>query len=436
MNVSPASGPPFDIVAPFFVVAPLGLVAAGVLLMGTGDDALLAVNAPRLVAVTHALVLGWLTLSIMGALYQLGPAVLEGRIRWPRLMRVQFWTHVVSVAVFVPAFLAWDIRWVSAAGVGIIVSFILFLISAFPAVAAFRRGSLARAYVSVALLFLAGAGSVGITYAGTLEHAWFPVTLGRLSGHAHLGLLGWLGLVLMGVSYQVVPMFNLVKTRQPRFGWAALAITAVGAAAGSVILMGDPPMGVRVAVAGVMAVGPLLWACDMIALLNVRFRRRLDVQGRATYLSLGFLAGAIILGLLVAVGADAAPGNEPGRLQLAYGALGIGGWAGITLIGNSYKVVPFLTWYHRYRQLAGIQPVPMVGELYDPRLAHTVLAVHALGVCAVAVGALAGSVPLIHAGGVLLLGSGMLLFVSLLAITLRKPAARQAESSPRGLTSS
>ena len=434
MNVSPAAGPPFDVVAPFFVAAPLGLVGGGVILAGAGDDTLLAVNAPRLVAATHALVLGWLTLSIMGALYQLGPAVLGGRIRWPRLLRVQFWIHVISVAVFVPSFAAWDITWVSAAAVGMIVSFILFLIAAFPAVAAFQRGSLPRAFVSVALVFLLGAGSVGITYAGTLEHLWFPVTLGRLSGHAHLGLLGWLGLVLMGVSYQVVPMFNLVKERPPRMGWAALWITSAAASVGSVTLMADPSMEVRVLVAVAMAVGPALWAWDMLSMLNARFRRKLDIQGRATYVSLGFLAAAVVVGILAAVGAEAAPGNEPGRLLFAYGALGIGGWAGVTLIGNSYKVVPFLTWYHRYRQLAGTQRVPMVGDLYDPRLAHLILAVHVLGVVLVAAGALAAQLVLVHAGGVLLAASGAGLFVSLLSITVRRPAPRPAKHTPRGLT--
>lgn len=434
MNVSPANGPPFDVVAPFFVAAPLGLVAGGAILAGAGGDTLLAANAPRLVAVTHALVLGWLTLSIMGALYQLGPAVLGGRIRWPRLLRFQFWLHVVSVAVFVPSFAAWNITWVSAAGVGMVVSFILFLIAAFPAVSAFRPGSLPRAFVSVALVFLIATGSVGITYAGTLEHMWFPVTLGRLSGHAHLGLLGWLGLVLMGVSYQVVPMFNLVKERAPRFGWAALIITATAAAVGSTVLMSDPSREVRLVVAGAMAAGPMLWAWDMLAMLNARFRRRLDIQGRATYVSLAFLAGAVVVGLLAATGADAAPGGEPGRLHLAYGALGIAGWAGVTLIGNSYKVVPFLTWYHRYRQLAGTQRVPMVADLYDSRVAHAVLAAHALGVVLVATGALVGELLLVRAGGTFLAASGAGLFLSLLSITVRRPSARAATPTPRGIT--
>jgi hypothetical protein len=281
----------------------------------------------------------------------------------------------------------------------------------------------------VGLVFLAAAGSVGITYAGTLEHLWFPVTLGRLAGHAHLGLVGWLAVVLMGVSYQVVPMFNVIHERSPRFGRPALWITATSAAVGSVWLMADPAWQGRVVIAVAMAAGPLLWGWDMQALLRARSRRRLDIQGRATFVSLGFLLAAAALGVLVAVGEPVAPAGEPARLHLAYGALAIGGWAGTTLIGNSYKIVPFLTWYHRYRQLAGIQPVPMVADLYDVRVAHAALATHVAGVVAVAVGALTGTLVVVHLGGVLLALAGASLFVSLLAIASRRPGAVVVKSS-------
>jgi len=429
---APAAAPPFAVIAPFFVAAPLGLAAAGALLAGAEEDALLAVNAPRLVAVTHALVLGWLTLSIMGALYQLGPAVLGGRVPSLRLLRTQFWVHVISVAAFVPAFAAWDIRWMSAAGVGVVVSFILFFVAAIPSVGAFRPGSLTRAYVSFALAFFALAGGVGITYAGTLEHLWFPVTLGRLAGHAHLGLLGWLGLVLMGVSYQVVPMFNVVHERHPRFGRPALWLTAAAAAGGSLWLMSDPGRDVRVLLALGMALGPALWAADMVVLLRARSRRRLDIQGRATFVSLGFLLAAILLAVLVAIGEPAAPRGEPARLHLAYGAVAVGGWAGITLIGNSYKIVPFLTWYHRYRHLAGAGPVPMVADLYDARLAHGILATHIGAIILAAGGSLAGSIVVVNIAGALLAAGGGALFLSLLAITVHRPAGQRMGPSPQG----
>lgn len=435
MRVAPGQSPPLGLIAPFLLVAPLGLLAAGVLLALTGEDVLLAINAPRMVAITHATVLGWLTLSVMGALYQLGPAVLGGKLKSVRLAHIQLWLHVASVVGFVLALNEWDVVWMGFAGVGLVASFILFLINAIPGVAWFRRGSMPRMYLSLALLFLAVTVGFGITWVGTLEHLWFPVTMGRLSGHAHMGVIGWLGLMVMGVSYQLVPMFNVIQDRTPRLAKPALAVTAGATAVAGLWLMSDPSPMVRVFLALGLSVGPGLWGIDMVLLLRARARRKLDVQGRSTFLSLAFLAAAALAGLAAAAGERLAPGGSPARLELAYGVLGIGGWAGITLIGNSYKILPFLVWYHRYRQLAGTRPIPLVADLYSERWAHATVAVHAVGVLVVAAGALAGSLQAIHAGGIgLATGAGLHLVV-LAGIVFRRHEPQKTSASLQGALS-
>lgn len=423
--------PPISVVGPFFIAAPLGLVFAGVILAGSGEQVFLAANVPELVAATHAVVLGWLTLSMMGAIYQLGPATLGGRLSWPGLARVQGALHAMAVGVFVFAVGRWDTVWMSAAGIAVAISFVLFLINAVPATSWSLRGPDARRYFSVALVFLVAVGAVGVTYVGTLEHAWFPMTQGRVAGHAHLGLLGWLALMVMGASYQLVPMFQLAHSQRPRFANLALAVTAVSAAAGSAALMSDPGPTVRVAVAVAFAAGPALWLADMWRLIASRGRRAPDIQLRATTVSLGFLVAAMLLGLAAAAGDAIGPWN-PARVQLAYGIAAIGGWAGTTLIGNSFKIVPFLVWYARYRTRAGVEPVPLVGELTNVHILHGVLALHLASITTLTVAALVGNLTLFHAGGALLALSGVAVFATLLSVFIRHPAPRLVPGPARG----
>ncbi|GMV85564.1 MAG: hypothetical protein AMXMBFR80_14190 [Dehalococcoidia bacterium] len=411
-------GPALGVVAPFFVAAPAGLVAAGLILAFSTSDAFLAINAPRTVAATHAAVIGWLTTAIFGAVYQLGPAVFGGRLISARLARVHFFVHAISVPVFVWAVWRWDVTVMSIAGVGLVTSFILFLINAIPATGSPRRGSLPTRYLATALGFVAVAAGFGITWVGTLQHLWFPVTMGRLGGHAHLGLIGWLGLTVMGVAYQLVPMFNVVQRKRPAAGAWILGWTAPAVLAGALLLMTDPPMWARVVIAVAMAAGPGAWGAEMLRLMLARSRRALDVQGRATFVSLGFLAATIVLGLLAAIGESVSPGGEPARILLAYGICGIGGWAGVMLIGNSYKILPFLVWYHRYRQLAGIRPVPVVSDIYSEPLARAALTVHTSATVVAMAGAVAGGMELLRAGGALLAAGAAIHLASLVHIVV------------------
>lgn len=427
--------PPLGIIAPFFLAAPLGLAIAGFILLRIDDTAFLAVNVPHLVAATHASVLGWLTLAIMGAVYQLGPSVFGGHLISLRLARYQFIIHVVSVVCFVPAIYAWNTYWMAGAGVGVVISLILFLINAISAVAWFRRGSMPRMFVSMALLFLIAGASFGITYVGDLEHGWFPITQGRLSGHAHLGLIGFLGLVLMGVSYQTVPMFQVVRRGVVRFERPVLIITTAATVFGALFLMTDPSPAVRVGLAIGFAIGPALWIADMVRMLRSRSRRNLDIHTRATVVSLGFLVAAIAVGIVAAAGEALSPGGQPARLQLAYGILAIGGWGGSTLIGSSFKIVPFLVWNSRYLHLAGREPVPSIADLSRERWNHATLGLHSLAVVVLAVGALSGQLTVLHLGGLLLAGAGLSHSGALFSVVFHHPVARASDAAPmKGLT--
>ncbi|MCC6381899.1 MAG: hypothetical protein IT304_05280 [Dehalococcoidia bacterium] len=423
-RVAPTQSPPLGLIAPFFLAAPLGLVAAGLLLANAGHLSFQAINLPRNVAITHAVVLGWITTTMMGALYQMAPAVLSGRLWSERLARVQFVIHVLSVSFFVWSAWQWDVPLMGIAGSGIFVSLVLFMANAGVAVARARSRSVPRAAAALGLAWLAIAGGLGLTWVGTLEHLWFPITMGRLSAHAHVGLVGWLGITLMGLSYQLVPMFNVVTRVRPRFGTPVLIIMSLALTTFAAVVATDPGPAVRLPLALLLAVAPLLWGVDVVRLLLGRSKRRLDIQGHSMLVALVWLVLAVLLGAGAALGTPFTPGDESARWLLAYAAAGIGGWLGSALIGNSFKILPFLIWYHRYRPRVGLEAVPVVSDIYSERLATVALAGVSLAVATVAVSALVGSVPALQAGGALLVVGGLLHLVGLVHMFLPKHASR------------
>lgn len=422
------------LVLPFFLVAPLGLAGAGLLLQRSGFEIFVAVNARNTVAITHALVLGWVSTVMMGACYQLGPVVLGGEPRGLRAIRVHFVLHGAAVALFVWALAWFNVTWVGIAGSLLYASVVLFIVNvAKPLWRRARPWSIPRAYLVCSTVFLGSAATVGITFAGNLEHSWFPTTFGLLAAHAHLGLVGWLGLTIMGVSYQLVPMFNVASRVKPRFAFPALFVTCGAVVLFAVVMAFDPGREVRLVLAALLMAGPILWAVDQVRLLAGRAKRKMDIHGHATVVSLGFLALTLVLAFGTAWGTPFETDTRPASWPLAYAVAGIAGWGGTTIIANSYKIVPFLVWYHRYRPLMGREPVPVIRDIYSERLASAVLVLHSTATLVAVFSLLGGNLPWLQRAGLLLAGSAFLHMLSMVAMLRRKQSSRAHQPSTRGV---
>ncbi|MCC6419909.1 MAG: hypothetical protein IT429_16870 [Gemmataceae bacterium] len=423
-RVSPANSPPFAVVAPFLLAAPAFLVVGGLLLAAAGGDTFMAINATRSVAITHAFVLGWVTTAMMGVLYQMSPVVISGTPLSFALARVQMVLHIGGVALFIHALSRWGTGEMALAGSLVALSLLLFAVNAGAAVWRAPDWNIPRIGLALALLSLLAAATLGVTWVFALQQLWFPITLGRLSAHAHLGLIGWLGLTLMALAYQLVSMFNVVKHAHPRAARVVLTGTAAAVAVLALGLSLDVGAPVRVVLGAAAAVGPLLWAFDLFRLLRARSRGRMDIQGHSTIVSLAFLVLAVALGLGTAAGHPLMSSTETARWPLAYAAAGLLGWMGTALVGNSFKVMPFLVWYHRYRPRVGRQPVPTVDDIYSSAAAHAVL----LGLGGAALmgvfAALVGSLPLLHATGLVVAAVGVLHLGALLHMFLPKQSSR------------
>jgi hypothetical protein len=419
------------LVLPFFLAAPFGLIAGGLLLQRVGLETFVAMNARGTVAVTHALVLGWVSTVMMGACYQLGPVVLGGEPWSQRLVRAHFVTHTTSVALFVWSMAWFNVTWVGIAGSLLYCSIALFLVNVSRPLWRRQASSIPRAYLLCSTVSLGVAATVGLTFAGNLEHHWFTTTSGRLSAHAHLGLVGWLGLTIMGVSYQLVPMFNVASRVNPRLAMPALIVTCSALVVFAIVMSFDPGRELRVGLALALMAGPILWAIDQGRLLTGRAKRRMDIHGRATTVSLLFLGLTIALGAGVAWGTPFGTEDQPARWPLAYAIAGIAGWAGTAILANSYKIVPFLVWYHRYRPLMGREPVPVIRDIYSERLATGVLAIHGVATLLAVAGALRGNLDWLQWGGLLLALGATGHLVSMAMMLSTKSSSRRHQATAR-----
>jgi hypothetical protein len=222
-----------------------------------------------------------------------------------------------------------------------------------------------------------------------------------------------------------------VQKARPRLPLTVLIWTATGTGLFALVMALDPPQGVRLALAFGLAMGPALWLGDQLHMLFKRSRRRLDFHGQATFVSLAFLAVTLALGLGTAWGGSLHRSDAPAALPLAYGAAGIIGWVGTSLIANSYKILPFLIWYHSYRPRIGQAPVPLVKDLVPEWWAQGNLALHSAATTAIIVAALGAHQGLLHAGGVVLVVSALVHLGGMAFMFLPKRSSRAAHTGMR-----
>jgi hypothetical protein len=399
------------------------LFAAGVPLLApdlvrTNDD-------PHVFALTHLAALGWITTTMMGALYQLFPVALGGEVRAPRLARWNFWVYGAGVAGFVPSFF---FNWTAgvaifgALTVGGLAHFASHLLRSFPSVTHWHPMAW---YVLSALVWLTAAMGFGLVYALDWRFAWFDVSDSLLAAHVHLAMAGWLSLTLMGVSYRLTAMFSLAHGHDHRLALGNLVLWNL-ALFGLVLALAIPPLrGLTLAFASVMALSAAMFVSDMALLLRRRRRRALSVEQWHAFFALGCLLLAAGMGVVLAAG------RHPfGSWLVAYGWVALAGWFGFSIVGKSYRIVPFLTWLHRSSGRVGRQPVSTLKSLLDERFCWLSFALLAAGFLGVLAGLLTARPDVVRLTGSVYLGGAAAYAgnIARLALPLLRPGrARTGE---------
>jgi hypothetical protein len=313
---------------------------------------------PRVLALTHTATLGWITLTIMGASYQIVPIVLGRPIWSERLARWQLALTAIGIVGLVAHFLIgeWSgLLWAAGLvtlGVGLhVVNAVLSVRGLAAWTFTARLVALAHAGLALTALYgtLLGLDKVVRLLPGDLL---FP----NLHAHVHLALLGWVLPMVIGVAARVYPMFLLARAPA---GWPGrVQLWGLGLGVPAVvlgILAGRPLL-----VAGALAVAAAVLAHVAWVVAMVRGSRRPTLDWGLRFVLTGALAlvPATGLGLALALGLLAGP-----RVALAYAALALGAWASLTIAGMMLKIVPFLVWYRAYGPRAGREPVPSLPDL-------------------------------------------------------------------------
>ena len=346
--------PPISVVLRFFVTGALFGIAAGVVLTLFGEQALIPQNdAARIL--THLLSLGVMASFMLGALFQMLP-VIAGVVLQNPIKKATF-VHLLMTLGTISLLLAFAygnrLYYLTAGallGVSLLYTTAVMLWNIFR----LQNHSSSSKGMLIALLAFTLTVLLGlylVTVSGGLHAGtWYTEVK---AAHYSFGLFGWVALLIVSISFQVIEMFYVTppypKTISRFFTLVIFALLALKS------ILPYPA-----AVAGVELLTALLFILYAAVTIHRLYKRRRPTSDATVWLW-RFGMGMLIVTMLLWITQHF---TDMQRLaQLGYGTFTF--FALSIVFAMVYKIVPFLVWFHLSNQ--GYMKAPLMHDIIHPK---------------------------------------------------------------------
>jgi hypothetical protein len=215
-------------------------------------------------------------------------------------------------------------------------------------------------HVTLAFLNITGAATMGILLGFDKVFHFLPgFVLSNVFAHAHFAAIGWVGMMVVGVGYRMLPM--VIPADPPR--GPSMLVSAILLECGAVGLFVTLLLRSvwSEAFALVTIGGFAAFGLHVAAMLRHRKRPAVDLPRpdyavrHAALAMMSFVAAAAI-GVWLAF---ASPSELTMHGALAYGVFGLVGFLAQMVVGMQVRLIPMLAWYtsaHRVRDLSTLTP--------------------------------------------------------------------------------
>jgi hypothetical protein len=290
-------------------------------------------------AALHLVTLGVLAMTAMGAAIQLLPVATRKRLGPVWLCHVMFWLTVPGVAALALGF------WLAQPGLQHLGATLAIAgLTVFAVMVASNLRNVAdlvgvTRHSWLALASLAGLSVLGLMLVIDFTAGFLPNRAGVAAAHAVLAGYGFMGMLALGFSTVLIPMFVLGQAVPEAIGRRSSALAGTGLVLGA----GGTLFGLGWLSALGLVFGGAALAVHlkgMAASLKSRMRKRLEPFFRMVWVGWALLLVSLAAGLALALGAPVSP------VATLWGFLLVFGWLLTFVTGILQRIVPFLASMH------------------------------------------------------------------------------------------
>ncbi len=367
-------------------------------------------------ALVHAAALGWGTMIIFGAAYQLLPVICETDLYSSKLAFLSFLFLFFGTIFLVATFWYFKTGHLMIWGGSLV-----FLAALFYNINVFKTANLSlgfsihKAFLISSALWLLATITIGLLLAINLAYPFFSKNhLEILKIHAHVGLVGWFLQLITGVSTRLVPMFLLGKSNKDSWLKAAFTFQNIGLIAfiSDQYFFGSSS---RVYLYFLLVVlGILCWVAYLRDVYLHRLKKKLEIQMKQTFLSFVFLfLGLLLTPVLISYSNT--------QWSILYGIFLFLGWISSLILGKTFKTLPFIIWNRHYKTLHGKMKLPLPKDLYNVMWLRCQFWFFVVAMVLLSIGVISNQLLVIRCGLFLWIIVALLYTLNVLKIFLHKP---------------
>ncbi|MDQ3109707.1 MAG: hypothetical protein M3R17_07405 [Bacteroidota bacterium] len=333
------------IVLPFFLAGAFFLLLFTVGLFICSDEITGHYFHPHLLALVHVVILGFCTMIIFGALYQFLPVIAERPLYSAKLT---VWTFVLlffGTLLLGYAFWTFNIGYImQIAGIIILISVSLHSINVLLTLKG-AKSTITLDCISTAHFWLLLTVLIGLLLVFNFQFAFLPKDqLHYLGLHAHLGLAGWLLLLVIGVASKLIPMFMLAGSDYSKL----IRISYYTINAALILFFADVILTHSYTRAWlyviIICVGLYAFAMMVHRVHKDSMRKKTDGPMKQTFIAILFLLFPVLITLLRFLPLAIFNESELINLSRIYGIALIPGFFIMIILGQTFKTLPFILW--------------------------------------------------------------------------------------------
>lgn len=409
----------YKVVLPFYIYATLAFFVACTLLYFHTEIVNLHHFNPVTLAITHTMALGWGTMIILGASHQLLPVLIEGKLQSNALAIASFVTTGLGIPLVIGSFYVMHFDWILNLGAILVnVGVLCYLINVWFSSFKSSKRNVHAWYMLIASLWLFLTTVFGFLLAINFTVSILPSnSLEYLSIHAHLGIVGWFLLLVIGVGSRLIPMFLISKYTNDKTLWWILILINLALVifiACAVISMNALLHFIPV---GLILIALLLFANHIRKAYHVRIRKQVDNQMKLSIIAVL----QTILPVFILICALITLQKNPFNIPILYGFMLFFGWLTALIMGMTFKTLPFIVWNKTYHAKAHAGKTPAPKDLFSERFYQIMFISYIFGFILFSIGVIISTEIILRIGAIFILNAAIFYTLNTFKTLYHKP---------------